>query len=71
MVVINGKFDGKNIVLEKLPEGIAPNTSVRVIFVEEGRSSALEGIAAIAGEGKLPPDFAAQHEHYTKGLPKR
>jgi hypothetical protein len=71
MVVIDGKFDGKQVVFDKPPEGLAPGTKVRVISVEEGRSTGLAAIAAMAIEGGLPPDFAAQHHHYTKGLPKR
>jgi hypothetical protein len=71
MVVVNGKFDGRQIILDKLPQGIAADTPVRVVFVEQGHSVALEAIASLAMKTDLPPDFAAQHHHYSKGLPKR
>ena len=71
MVVIDGKFDGNQVVFDTPPKGLAPGTRVRVIAVEEGRSTALAAMAAMAIEGGMPADFAAQHDHYTKGLPKR
>jgi hypothetical protein len=71
MVVVSGKFDGKQIILDQVPEGVLPETPVRVVFVEEGKSSGLAALAAMAIKGGLPSDFAAQHHHYTKGLPKR
>ena len=71
MVMFNGIFDGKQVVLEKVPEGLAPNTHVRVIVVEEGKPFAFEAIAAMAIKGGLPSDFAAQHQHYVDSLPKR
>lgn len=71
MVVVDGEYNGKQVVFEKPPEGLAPGTKVRVIAVEEGRSTGLAAIAAMAIKGGLPPDFAAQHHHYMKGVPKR
>jgi len=72
MVVFNGKFDGKQVVFDKPPEGLAPNTPVRVIVVgPPAEPTGLDAIIGIAQDLDLPPDFAAQHEHYTKGTPKR
>jgi len=71
MAVLNGKLEGKTVVLDEVPQGIPSGARVRVILVEEGRSIAFETIAAMAVDGGLPPDFAAQHHHYTEGLPKR
>jgi hypothetical protein len=71
MVFVDGTFDGKQVVFDKPPEGLAPGTKVRVIAIEEGRSATFATMAAMAIKGGLPPDFAAQHEHYTKGTPKR
>jgi len=71
MVVMNGKLEGRQVVLDEVPEGIPSATRVQVLLVEEGRPMVFEAIAAMAVEGGLPPDFAAQHHHYTKGLPKQ
>ena len=39
---------------------------------KEGREeTVLDKIAKLAKPGGLPPDFAAQHDHYVYGLPKR
>ncbi len=71
MVVIQAKFDGKNFVPDKIPEGIAPNTPVTVIVPTDAPVTGLDAIIGIAKDVDLPPDFAAQHEHYTKGTPKK
>ena len=73
MVVINATFDGKNFVPEKPPEGLSPNTKVRLTLEtdENGKLTGLAAIAAMAVAGGLPPDFAAQHHHYMYGVPKR
>ena len=71
MVVLTGKFDGKNFVVDKLPEGIPPNTPIRIIVGTGARPSSFAEIAANAIDGNLPPDFAAQHEHYMYGTPKQ
>jgi len=71
MTFVDGTFDGKQVVFDKPPEGLAPGTKVRVIAIEEEPPTGLAAIAAMAIETNLPPDFAAQHEHYTKGTPKR
>ncbi len=71
MVAATGKFDGKQVVFDKTPTGIPTDASVHVIFVEEGKSFALEALASLAIKGGLPPDYAAQHHHYQYGVPKR
>ena len=71
MVVIQAKFDGKNFVPDKVPEGLAPNTQVTVIVPTNEPAAGLDAIVDSAKDFDLPPDFAAQHEHYTKGTPKR
>jgi hypothetical protein len=71
MVVLNGKFDGKNVILDSIPKDLKPDTPVRVVIATEERPSAFAEIAANAIQDNMPPDFAAQHEHYTKGTPKR
>jgi hypothetical protein len=82
---LKAHFDGKGIVLdEPLPRDLPPNTPVEVRFKtplsENGQTpveansreeTVLDKIAKLAKPGGLPPDFAAQHDHYVKGLPKR
>jgi hypothetical protein len=76
-MTLKAHFDGKQIVLdEPLPPGLAPNTPI-TITIGNGQANdaeefdALAEIARMAQPLGLPPDFAAQHEHYGKGLPKR
>ncbi len=72
MVVLNGHFDGRQVVLDSpVPANIAANTPVQVIFDGASGSSALAEIAKLARPGGLPRDFARQHEHYVKGAPRR
>jgi hypothetical protein len=71
MVVIDARFDGKNFVPEQVPEGIPVNTRVTVTIPTISRPTGLDAIIGIAKDLDLPPDFAAQHEHYTHGTPKR
>lgn len=86
MVVMNGKFDGRQVVLDgPVPPGVAPGTAVRVVFESAGADAgqpqaqspaptgltALKEIAKLAGPGRMPPDYAEQHEHYVKGTPRR
>jgi hypothetical protein len=72
MVVLNGRFDGSRVVLDgPVPDGIAANTPVRVIFDDAARSESLAKAAKLAKPGGMPADFAEQHEHYTKGAPRR
>ena len=70
MTILSGKFDGKNIVLDKPAVNLAPGTEVQVL-VPDKRISSLANIAALARPGNKPKDFAAQHEHYIKGTPKK
>jgi hypothetical protein len=70
-------FDGivrnGTIMLEEgasLPEG----TRVKIVAepAEEGAKPTLIGLLKYAGAAKdLPEDFAAQHDHYIHGMPKR
>ena len=71
MVTVTGNFDGKQVILDTVPADLPPNTRVRVTIEKEGELTGLAAIAAMAIETNLPPDFAAQHHHYIKGLPKR
>ena len=71
MVVLSGKFDGKNFVVDQLPADLPPDTPVRIVLPAKKRPSAFSDMASKAVDGNLPPDFAEQHEHYTKGTPKR
>ena len=64
-----GKIEKGNVVLPpeiKLPEG----TPVRVEPVPpETLAKRLQGVIGTI-EG-LPPDFAANHDHYIHGMPKK
>lgn len=79
MVVLTGKFDGRQVVLDgPVPSDIPPDTRVKVVFEEvevENRTtprvSALERLARMARPADLPPDYAEQHEHYVKGTPRK
>ena len=73
MTVLNAHFDGKQLVLDDpVPKGVNRSRRVRVLLDDElPKSSSLAAIARLAVKGKLPRDFAAQHEHYTKSAPKR
>jgi hypothetical protein len=80
MTTLSGHFDGKYIVLDQPPPAsLRPNDPVTVVF-GNGASSNGEAVPAapifdalldLAAPRGLPADFAAQHEHYVKGLPKR
>jgi len=72
MVVLNGHFDGRQVVLDTpVPDGIAANTPVKVLFENEAGTSVLAEIAKLAKPGDFPRDYAQQHEHYNKGAPRR
>lgn len=71
MVILTGKFDGKQIVLDNIPAGLPPDTPVRLLVSPASGRTGLDAIIGAAKDADLPPDFAAQHEHYTKGTPKR
>ena len=67
MVVLNGHFDGSRVVLDgPVPDGIAANTPVRVIFDNSVLAESLAKIARLAQLGGQPPDFAEHHAHYVK-----
>ncbi|HOA73294.1 MAG TPA: hypothetical protein PL151_12625 [Phycisphaerae bacterium] len=70
-MVIRGHFDGENIVLdEPIPEEVQPNTPVEVSF-QAPKPTVFDELVKLARPCELPPDFAAQHEHYVKGGPRR
>jgi len=71
MVVLSGKFDGKHFIADKLPVDLAPDTPVRIVISTQNRPTAFSAMGHKAVDGHLPPDFAEQHEHYTKGAQKR
>jgi len=74
MVVLAAHFDGKQVIIDDpLPPDIPVNTPLRVTVatVEQDASETLAAIAALARPLGKPRDFAAQHEHYIKGTPKR
>jgi hypothetical protein len=72
MVVVNGHFDGKQVVLDSpVPEGIPANTRVRVVFDGDNGTSVFDEIAKLAKPGGFPQDYSRQHEHYNKGAPRR
>ena len=76
-MTIKGHYDGQQIVLdEPVPAGVLPNTPVTVTIgngqaASASETDALAEIARMAQPLGLPADFAAQHDHYAKGLPKR
>lgn len=74
-MVIEGHFDGKQVVLDApVPGDVPANTRVRIIFEEPATKSgpsSLAKLAELATAGGLPPDFSEQHEHYVKGSPRR
>jgi hypothetical protein len=71
-MVVKGHFDGKQVVLdEPVPDNVPANVPVTVVFEPVDSESVLDKIGQLARPGGLPRDFAAQHDHYVKGLPKR
>ena len=71
MVIASGIYDGKTVILDEVPKDLPANTRVRVVIEAADRSLTLATLAALARPGGLPPDFAAQHEHYVKGAPRK
>ncbi len=71
-MTLEGTFQNGVIVLDQ-PEQIPEGTRVRVVVEDEDRTeSPLASLLKYAGMVKdLPPDFAAQHDHYLYGTPKR
>ena len=61
----------------QLPIPVADGTSVEIILngdprTEETKGSFFDSICDLAGTvDGLPPDFAAEHDHYIHGRPKR
>jgi hypothetical protein len=70
-MILKGKFDGKQVILDEVPKDLPANSAVMVFIEPAIKPSGLDAIIGIAGDADLPSDFAAQHEHYTKGTPKR
>lgn len=71
-MTIQGTVLNGSIVLDtppKLPDG----TRVEVVIREQpGAKPTLLSLLKLAGTAKgLPEDFAAQHDHYLHGTPKR
>ncbi len=80
MTTVNAHFDGKNFVPdEPVPSGLVANAKVRVVCdvgntaeVANDTGVLFDALLGLAGPStELPKDFAAQHEHYVKGTPKR
>jgi hypothetical protein len=64
-------FDGEVLRPEE-PLDLEPNRHYRVTIEEPtGEAGVLDDIVALAQDLDLPPDFAAQHDHYLYGVPKR
>lgn len=56
----------------KLPVHIPDGTSVEIFVKEELNGSFLDTIRDLVGTAAgLPVDFAAEHDHYIHGTPKR
>lgn len=66
MTVLNGHFDGKQIVLaEPIPEGLAPNTPVTIFFESPSPKQLLDQIAdAAIATDEIPTDYSQQHGRY-------
>lgn len=73
MDVLNGHYDGRQVVIdEPVPDDIAPDTPVKIVFERNRNETALDRLARLAGPGHgLPRDYAEQHEHYVKGTPRK
>lgn len=80
MVAIKGHFDGKVFVPDEpvdLPRGQAVVLHVEPALTEADAPPATNGetawdvLSRLAGTISGPPDWAAQHDHYIHGTPKR
>jgi len=72
MVVMQGHFDGQQVILDgEIPKEIPLNARVKIVYEEERPASVISKISALAMESDLPSDFSEQHEHYVKGTPRR
>ena len=69
--IVEVLFDGE-VLRPVEPLDLEPNHHYRVtIESEPSTGGVLDDIAALAGDLDLPADFAAQHDHYLYGTPKR
>jgi hypothetical protein len=71
-----GTVVNKTIVLDQ-PSGLAEGTRVEITVKEQASASdkakpTLLGLLKLAGTiSDMPSDFAAEHDHYIHGTPKR
>jgi hypothetical protein len=64
-------FDGE-LLRPVEPLDLEPNQRYRVTIERQTHEGGvLDDIVALAGNLDLPSDFAAQHDHYLYGTPKR
>jgi hypothetical protein len=79
MIQFNAHFDGKNLCPEE-PVSLPQNVSLRVTVASEESTAAgaasgpldvFERLAAQRGLVSGPTDWAAEHDHYLFGVPKR
>jgi hypothetical protein len=67
-------FDGENLK-PSVPEDLEPDRSYQVTIEElppqPAAGDAWSELSALAGTIEAPPDWAAQHDHYLYGSPKR
>jgi hypothetical protein len=78
MITIKARFDGHAFVPESpvdLPPGCEVEISLTPLTAPTSTDKPLAALAQIAylypDNPDYPPDFAAQHDHYLYGLPKR
>jgi hypothetical protein len=78
MITMKARFDGRVFIPEgpvDLPVGCEWEITIPSPPAKPGTRSPLADLAAIAaqfpGNPDLPADFAAQHDHYLYGTPKR
>jgi hypothetical protein len=58
--------------IEQLPPQEQKQLRERILTREKRQPSIWEALRSISGKAKgLPPDMAANHDHYLHGLPKR
>ncbi len=71
-MTFEGTFKGGVVVLDRPPE-LADGTRVKVVVLDnESAAPTLTSLLKYAGTvNDLPPDMAAQHDHYIHGTPKR
>ncbi len=70
---VQAYFDGE-VLRPNEPLDLVPNRHYRVTVEDEapeGQPGILDDILDLAQDLDLPPDFAAQHDHYLYGTPKR